>query len=152
MLKITVIAIGRLRKGPLLELCADYQKRLKWPLTLHELESKITSGPAVQKDEAEKILQKFQNDAYTIILDERGKSLKSMEFAAILGKQADQGSNHIQLIIGGASGLTDEVRKRANLLLSFGQQTWPHMLARVMVLEQIYRAQQILSNHPYHRE
>jgi 23S rRNA (pseudouridine1915-N3)-methyltransferase len=152
MLKISIIAIGRLRKGPLSEIFEDYKKRLQWPVTVLELESKLTDERAAQKDEAKRIIEKLERGAFTIILDERGRSLKSLDFAKRLGDLADQGQQHIQFIIGGASGLTDDVRSRANLLLNFGVQTWPHMLARVMLLEQIYRAQQILSNHPYHRE
>jgi 23S rRNA (pseudouridine1915-N3)-methyltransferase len=85
-------------------------------------------------------------------MDERGKSLPSLKFADKIRDLQNQGRSHIQFIIGGADGLGDDIRKRADLLLSFGAQTWPHMLARVMLLEQIYRCQQILSGHPYHRE
>jgi len=85
-------------------------------------------------------------------MDERGQTIKSVAFAEIFQKQMDIGHTHFQFIIGGADGLTQEVRERSNLLLSFGAQTWPHMLARIMLLEQIYRAQQILDGHPYHRE
>jgi 23S rRNA (pseudouridine1915-N3)-methyltransferase len=152
MLKISIIAIGRLRKGPLLDVFDDYKKRLQWPLIVHELESKYTDERIAQKDEAKKIIEKLDRVAFTVVLDERGRSLKSLDFAKKLGDLADQGQSHVQFIIGGASGLTDDVRSQANLLLNFGVQTWPHMLARVMLLEQIYRAQQILSNHPYHRE
>lgn len=151
-MKIDVIAVGRLKKGPLFDLAEDYKTRLKWPLTIHECESKHTDPKQMQKDEGEQILAKMKNDAVIIVLDERGNGLRSLDFAKTIENFQNSGESHIQFIIGGADGLTEEIRERANLLLSFGQQTWPHMLARTMLLEQIYRAQQILNNHPYHRE
>jgi 23S rRNA (pseudouridine1915-N3)-methyltransferase len=152
MMKIDVIAVGRLKKGPYYELCQEYQKRTRWSVTLHEIESKYTEAAHIQGDEARKIKVHLKDDAFVIVLDERGDGLRSLDFAKTLEKLQNNNENYIQFIIGGADGLTDEVRNRANLLLSFGQQTWPHMLARVMLLEQIYRAQQILAGHPYHRE
>src|SRR5688572_6784684 len=152
MIKIDVIAVGRLRKGPYYELIQEYQKRTKWSLSIHEIESKYTEPVHVQGDEARKINELIKNSAFVIVLDERGDGLRSLDFAKTMEKLQNNGNDHIQFVIGGADGLTDVVRDRANLLLSFGQQTWPHMLARVMLLEQIYRAQQILSGHPYHRE
>jgi len=152
MLKVTILAAGKMRKGPLQDLVNEYTKRIQWNLTIHEIESKQTAAAAVQQDEAEKMLEKLDPNAFTIVLDERGNGLKSIDFAQTIEKLSAQGENHFQFIIGGADGLTDEVRGQANLLLSFGQQTWPHMLARVMLLEQVYRAQQINAGHPYHRE
>lgn len=152
MIKIDVIVIGRLRKGPYYDLIQEYQKRTRWPLTVYELESKYTEPAHIQGDEARRITEHIKDSAFVIVLDERGDGLRSLDFAKTLEKLQNNGNDHIQFIIGGADGLTDDLRNRANLLLSFGQQTWPHMLARVMLLEQIYRAQQILSGHPYHRE
>ncbi|MGB4106753.1 MAG: 23S rRNA (pseudouridine(1915)-N(3))-methyltransferase RlmH [Alphaproteobacteria bacterium] len=152
MMKIDVIAAGRLRKGPLFELCQEYQKRTRWSVNVFEIESKYTEPAHIQGDEARKIQELLKDDAFVIVLDERGDGLRSLDFAKTLEKLQNNGENYIQFIIGGADGLTEDVRNRANLLLSFGQQTWPHMLARVMLLEQIYRAQQILAGHPYHRE
>ncbi len=152
MMKIDVIAAGRLRKGPLFELCQEYQKRTRWSVNVFEIESKYTEPAHIQGDEARKIQEHLDKDAFVIVLDERGDGLRSLDFAKTVEKLQNNGENYIQFIIGGADGLTDDIRGRANLLLSFGQQTWPHMLARVMLLEQIYRAQQILAGHPYHRE
>lgn len=152
MLTIDVIAVGRLKKGPYYELCDEFKTRTKWNLSVHEIESKYTEAQNMQDDEARKIMERIDERAFVVVLDERGNGLKSLDFAETIQKLMDTGEQHIQFIIGGADGLTDEVRDRANLLLSFGQQTWPHMLARVMLLEQIYRAQQILAGHPYHRE
>jgi 23S rRNA (pseudouridine1915-N3)-methyltransferase len=152
MMKIDVIAVGRLKKGPYYDLCQEYQKRTRWSVTLYEIESKYTEAAHIQGDEARKIKEHIKDEAFVIVMDERGDGLRSLDFAKTIEKLQNNGENYIQFIIGGADGLTDEVRDRANLLLSFGQQTWPHMLARVMLFEQIYRAQQILAGHPYHRE
>lgn len=152
MIKIDIIAAGYLRKGPLFELGQEYQKRIRWPLTIHEIESKYTDPKTVNADEARKIAEHIRNDAFVIVLDERGGGLRSLDFAKTIEKLQNGGESYIQFIIGGADGLTDDVKGRANLLLSFGQQTWPHLLARVMLLEQVYRVQQILAGHPYHRE
>lgn len=152
MRTIELIVVGRLSKGPLYELAQDYQKRLQWPLKIHEIESKIKEPKRAQDDETTQIISRLSNSAFVIVMDERGNGLKSLDFAKTIQNLQNTGVNHIQFVIGGADGLNDEIRDQANLLLSFGQQTWPHMLARVMLLEQIYRAQQILSGHPYHRE
>jgi 23S rRNA (pseudouridine1915-N3)-methyltransferase len=151
-LKIDVIAAGRLKNGSLFDLGREYQKRIQWSVNIHEIESRKTNPREAQVEEHAKIAKLIKDDAYLILMDERGKTLKSMDFAKALEKQANNGRNHIQFVIGGADGLSDELRKRAGLVLSFGAQTWPHMLARIMLLEQIYRAQQILKGHPYHRE
>lgn len=152
MLKIDIICVSKSKKGALYDLIADYQKRINWKLNIIELESKYKESQKCQADENEKILSYLEPTAVLVILDEKGKSLKSLDFAAKLEHYKDIGQNHIQFVIGGADGLLPQVRKKADILLCFGQQTWPHMLARVMLLEQIYRAQQIMSGHPYHRE
>lgn len=146
MLKIDVIAVGKLKNGPFYELLQEYQKRIRWKLTVHELEAET------QEAEIARITARLDNDAIIIAMDERGNGLKSIDFADTINRFQESGTDHIQFIIGGADGLNDDIRGRANLLLSFGQQTWPHMLARIMLLEQIYRAQQIIAGHPYHRE
>lgn len=152
MLKVEIIAVGRVRNGPHAELIGDYKKRIQWPLTIHEIEARSSDPAKAQEEESEKILSKIKSDSITVVLDERGQGLRSLDFAKTLEKFRNSGENYIQFIIGGADGLTDAVRAKADMLLSFGQQTWPHILARVMLLEQIYRAQQILAGHPYHRE
>lgn len=152
MLKIDIIAIGKLKKGPMFEMAQDYIKRTNWTLKTIELESKLTEAKAVKEDESRKISEHIDNRAFVIVMDEKGNGLRSLDFANTIQNLQNTGEQHLQFIIGGADGLTDDVRGRANLLLSFGQQTWPHMMVRVMLLEQIYRAQQILIGHPYHRE
>lgn len=152
MLKLEIICVSRLKKGALSDMAQDYKGRIRWPLVIHEIESKYTEAQKAQIDEQDKILKLIDSSAVVCALDERGKSIRSADFAKTIDRYTSQGRNHFQFILGGADGLTDPVRSKADFLLSFGQQTWPHLLARVMLLEQIYRAQQILSGHPYHRE
>lgn len=152
MLKIDIIAVGRLRKGPCFELCQEYMKRIKWSFSVYEVESKGGASEVAQKEEIRKIEEYINPDAFIIVMDEKGDGLRSLDFAKTIENLQNSGEDYIQFIIGGADGLTDEIRGRANLLLSFGQQTWPHLLVRVMLFEQVYRAQQIISRHPYHRE
>lgn len=151
-MKIDILAIGALKKGSLYDTYTTYHKRIQWNVNLLELESKIKDDKARQNDEQDKLLAKINPQAFVFALDERGKSLPSSTFADKIKDIQNGGQSHIQFILGGADGLTEAVRQKSNFLLSFGAQTWPHMLARVMLLEQIYRAQQILSGHPYHRE
>lgn len=152
MLKIDIIAVGRLRKGPWFDLIEDYKQRLRWPVTVREIESKYTEAKQQQAQEQELILEKLDHDSFVIILDERGDGLRSLDFAHTVRRVQDMGNGKITFLIGGAEGFTDDMRGRANLLISFGQQTWPHLMVRVMLMEQIYRAQQIIAGHPYHRE
>lgn len=152
MLKIDIIAVGRLRNGAYSDLVHKYSKRMKWSLTLYEIESKIKNPVMAQQDEAKKIAGHIKDGAYIIAMDERGENLKSLAFAQKIEHLQNTGEQHLQFIIGGADGLTEDIKSRARLTLSLGKATWPHMLARVMLLEQLYRAQQIIVGHPYHRE
>lgn len=152
MLKLDLIAVSKVKKGAWRDLQDEYAERIRWPLNLHEIESRHSDPAAANEDENEKILKLLQPDAFVIVLDERGQGLRSLDFAQTIEKMQNNAVEHIQFVIGGADGLIDEVRDQAGFMLSFGQQTWPHVLARVMLLEQIYRAQQILAGHPYHRE
>ncbi len=150
MTDFTLIAVGRLKAGPMADLAALYLKRLAWPVTVHEIEVKGTHD--LKAREAEAILARIPGGAALVALDERGNGLSSAEFAAWLERQRIGGTQHVAFVVGGADGLDATVRDRADLLMAFGRMTWPHMLARVMLLEQLYRAQQILAGHPYHRE
>lgn len=108
-------------------------------------------GPVQQAEEAKLIAAAIPPGAAVLVLDERGKSLPSRQLAQRLGGWRDE-SRPIAAIIGGADGLTDDLRRSADLLLAFGAMTWPHQLARIMLAEQLYRAQSILAGHPYHRD
>ncbi|MBK6897547.1 MAG: 23S rRNA (pseudouridine(1915)-N(3))-methyltransferase RlmH [Alphaproteobacteria bacterium] len=152
MFKIEIIAVARIKKGPYADLAEEYSKRIRWPLDIREIDARHTSPAQGQAEEELKILKSLKPDAIKIALDERGETLSSTQFAKILGGYRDEGAGTLQFIIGGADGLTSQIRIQTQKQISFGRQTWPHLLARIMLLEQIYRAQQILSGHPYHRE
>lgn len=151
-MQIEILAIGRARAGPERELYQTYADRIRWPLALRELEEKRRLPPAeMTAREGALLLDALPRDAAVVALDESGKDISSEQFAMQMGRWRDDGRATVSFIIGGADGLADEVRRRADLLLSLGRQTWPHMLVRAMLAEQIYRAQQILAGHPYHR-
>jgi 23S rRNA (pseudouridine1915-N3)-methyltransferase len=152
-MRITIAAVGRMKGGPLRQLCEEYAARLSWPLTLREIDIRKRLPPAeLTQKEGEALLEAVPPGARLVVLDERGRTLPSSDFARTLGRWQEEGTGDVVFLIGGADGHSDAVRARASLLLSFGAATWPHMLARVMLVEQVYRAQQILAGHPYHRE
>lgn len=152
-MKIQIIAIGVLKSGPEKTLINEYSRRLSWPISTTELFCKKNlSDDTLKAAEGELILGALDTQASLIALDERGKNLTSPQFAQLIEGYQQNAAKTLAFCIGGAFGLDDTVRKRADHLISFGQMTWPHMLARVLLFEQIYRAQQILSNHPYHKE
>ncbi len=151
-MRLTLIAVGRAKRGPEQELFNSYQKRLNPALDLVEVEEKRPlSGAELKAREAELIVAKIPEGAFLIALDERGKPLASRKFAEKLGDLRD-GGRDVTFIIGGADGLDESLRARAEMILGFGPQTWPHMLVRAMLAEQVYRAQSILAGHPYHRD
>ncbi len=152
MLKIDVICISKIKNNAFADLIDMYKKRIKWSLNIIDLESKYTNPVRCKTDESQKILKYINKQAIVITLDEKGNPCSSLDLSKKLQQYAYDGRNHIQFIIGGADGLTQEIHQKSDLILSFGLQTWPHALARVMLLEQIYRSQQIISAHPYHRE
>lgn len=151
-MRLSLIAVGRLKPGPLRTLYDDYAGRLAPGFQSIELEAKAKQGgPVQQAEEAKLIAAAIPDGAAVLVLDERGRALASRALAEKLGSWRDA-SRPIAAIIGGADGLTEELRRRADLLLAFGAMTWPHQLVRVMLAEQLYRAQTILSGHPYHRD
>src|ERR1700744_1513992 len=148
-MKIRIIAVGRHKSSPTKDLCEEYLKRMSWSVSLKEIDAPKGSTSA---QEAPLILKELAKPGLVVDLDERGETLTSPEFAQKMGIWQNQApGNEITFLIGGADGFDNEVRKKAKFLMSFGKQTWPHMLVRVMLLEQIYRAQQISAGHPYHR-
>ncbi len=148
-MKIKIIAVGKQKKSPTLDMCKEYIKRMKWNVTLKEIDAPKNS---TSETEAKLIEKALPDSAFIVALDERGQSFTSPEFSKTIKKWQNQATNNeIFFLIGGADGFSEVIRKKAKFLLSFGKQTWPHMLVRVMLLEQIYRAQQISDGHPYHR-
>jgi 23S rRNA (pseudouridine1915-N3)-methyltransferase len=152
-MRVTIAAVGRDRKSIHRDLFDHYVQRLRWPVTLREVEARgRVAGDALKREEAERLLATIPNDALVIALDETGKTLGSRDFAGWISKAMDEGASELALVIGGADGLDASVLKRASLTLSLGRVTWPHLLVRGLLAEQLYRAQQIIAGHPYHRD
>ncbi|MCD6034842.1 MAG: rRNA ((1915)-N(3))-methyltransferase RlmH [Rickettsiales bacterium] len=151
-MKITVAAVGKAKTSPALSLYHDYTARTPWKISLVEVEEKRPLPPdLLAQKEAELLLKAIPQGARCVVLDERGKSLDSPAFARTLSSWGDQGHSSVAFLIGGAQGHGKEARDRADLLLSFGTMTWPHMMVRAMLAEQLYRAYTITSGHPYHK-
>jgi 23S rRNA (pseudouridine1915-N3)-methyltransferase len=150
--KLTIAAIGRAGRGPERDLYEHYAGRIRWPLSLRELDEK-KKLPAAQliEREGELLLGAVPDKAVIVALDRRGKVLDSETFARHMEHWRDESVGDVAFLIGGADGHVETLLKRASLVLSFGAMTWPHLLARAMLAEQIYRAQQLLAGHPYHR-
>lgn len=151
-LRITIIAVGRLKAGPETSLIDSYLKRLPWPVTIRQVdERRPIKGAERQAREAELIRGAIPEGALVVALDERGKVYDSPQFAEALADWREHRSDHIVFLIGGADGFAPGIRDRADVKLALGPMTWPHALARVMLVEQIYRAYTILKGHPYHK-
>ena len=155
-MKLHLCAVGRLRAGPERALVDDYLQRLDrtgrplglGPVTEHEVEDKRGGGMAA---EGQLLARVIPDGAALCVLDERGKLMSSPEFAQALAGWRDGGRQDAAFVIGGADGVDPALRARADLVISFGRMVWPHMLVRVMLAEQLYRAATILSGSPYHR-
>ncbi len=155
-MKLSLIVVGKLRKGPEAALIDDYLTRFDrigrnmglGPATVIEVEDKKGGGKPA---EAALLAKALPENATLVVLDERGKLLTSPAFASKIAVWRDTGQRDLAFMIGGADGLDASLLARADLKLSFGKMVWPHMLARVMLTEQLYRAASILSGAPYHR-
>lgn len=139
-LKLHIVARGRMGRCPEADLIARYEKRIGWPFQITEMADAGGKSPAVSQG------------TKTIALDETGELLDSTSLAHVLEKWRDSGTREVRFLIGAADGLSVEERANADLLVAFGRATWPHMLIRAMLVEQIYRATSIIAGHPYHRE
>jgi 23S rRNA (pseudouridine1915-N3)-methyltransferase len=139
-LLLHIIARGKIGRGPEAELVDRYLKRIHWPTQMTELAESGGRIPAPC------------DNSVTIILDEKGEQLGSVALAKRLEAWRDGGRREARFLIGGADGFGDAERAGADLLLAFGKATWPHLLARAMLAEQLFRATSVLANHPYHRE
>ena len=134
-----VIARGKIARSPEADLVARYEKRMTWPLKLTELPE--TGGKVSDP----------LTPMRTVLLDEKGKNLSSEDLASQLERWRDDGMRECRFVIGAADGHSQEERDAADLLISFGKATWPHLLVRAMLMEQVFRATSILAGHPYHR-
>ena len=151
-MKSFIIAIGRWKRGPERNLFEHYAKRLSPPLELREFEErKKFPLDQLKNKEAELLLSAVPKGARVVVLDCSGKGLSSVALAKRIGNWRDTGTRHIAWLIGGADGHGKRVLQAADLSLSLGHQTWPHLLVRAMLAEQLFRAQSILIGHPYHR-
>ena len=159
-MNITIICVGKNKENFYREALAEYVKRLSKYCTLNIIEVADEQTPDGASDavnrgilatEGERILGKIPEGAYVIATAIEGKTYSSEEFAVLIDDMAVRGVSHLCFIIGGSLGLSDEVKKRADLLLSFSKMTFPHGLMRVILAEQIYRAFRIIRNEPYHK-
>ena len=151
-MKLLIAAIGRAARGPERDLYEHYAGRIRWPLALRELEEKRKLPPAQMiLRESELLLAAVPEKAVLVALDRRGKVLDSEAFAARVARWRDDSVSDVAFLIGGADGHPEPLLKQAALVISFGAMTWTHLLARAMLAEQLYRAQQLLAGHPYHR-
>ena len=135
-----IVARGKIGRSPEAELVERYLKRVNWPTKVTELPDRGGPSPPLPEN------------SVAVFLDERGKALGSSEFAKLLERWRDEGKREARFVIGAADGHEEADRASADLLLSFGAATWPHLLARAMLAEQLFRATSILAGHPYHRE
>ena len=135
-----IIARGKIGRGPEAELVDRYLQRVNWPTKITELPDRGGRMPPAADNNV------------NILLDEKGEQLSSLEFAGRLERWRDDGKREARFLIGAADGFSQVQRGEADLLLAFGRATWPHLLARSMLAEQLWRATSILANHPYHRE
>jgi len=159
-MRVIVIAVGRLKQGPERELAERYRKRFDdigrklgfRGIEVHEIaESRARDAAARIAEEAAAIVSSIPENSVLVTLDERGENIDSVGLARHLGRLRDQSVASAAFVIGGADGLSPELRRRERLGIAFGTATWPHQMVRVMLLEQLYRAATILSGHPYHR-
>ncbi len=135
-----IVARGKIGRSPESELVDRYLKRISWPVKVTELSETATKLPTTL------------TPSRTVVLDERGDQIGSAKFAEILSNWRDDGVRETCFLLGAADGFDDAQRQGADQLIAFGRATWPHMLARAMLAEQLFRATSILANHPYHRE
>ncbi|WP_299735257.1 23S rRNA (pseudouridine(1915)-N(3))-methyltransferase RlmH [uncultured Roseobacter sp.] len=155
-MRVHIVAVGRLRAGPQKDLIDDYLQRLDrtgrglslGPARVVEVDDRKASGMAA---EADLLRRAIPDHSVTVVLDERGRVESSPDFANRIAAWRDAGRSDLTFIIGGADGIAPELRAQADFSLSFGKMVWPHMLVRVMLAEQLYRAASILAGAPYHR-
>lgn len=139
-MKLHIIARGKIGRCPEADLIARYTKRLTWPFQITELPDIGGRAPPVAPG------------TIIVAMDETGEQMTSLSLAQKLEASRDTGIREVRFLIGAADGLTAEERASASHFIAFGKATWPHMLARAMLVEQLYRATSILAGHPYHRE
>jgi 23S rRNA (pseudouridine1915-N3)-methyltransferase len=139
-MRLHIIARGKIGRFPEAQLVDRYLKRLTWPIKLTELPDRGGNMPAAERN------------SRIVLLDEKGEQISSTDLAKLLDRWRDEGVSEVRFCLGAADGFDDADRAAADRLIAFGRVTWPHLMARAMLAEQLYRATSILANHPYHRE
>lgn len=159
-MRVTICAVGRLKSGPERDLSARYIDRfakfgpshgLDFNRVIELAESRASNANTRMREESAAIEAAIPGDSLLVVLDERGKTPSSEQFADMLGNWRDRGRRDLAIVIGGADGHDEALRSRADSVLSFGRMTWPHQVVRILLAEQLYRAATILAGHPYHR-
>ena len=150
-MRVTVAAVGRMRETVFRDLWQHYADRLAWDLDVREIPVGTgRNGASRRRAEAGALLAAIPKGARTIALDENGSAVSSPALAEWIGRHRDAGMRHLCVVIGGPDGLDQAVLRQVEFTLSFGRVTWPHLLVRGMLAEQLYRAERILAGHPYH--
>ncbi|MEC7304394.1 MAG: 23S rRNA (pseudouridine(1915)-N(3))-methyltransferase RlmH [Pseudomonadota bacterium] len=150
-MKLFILAVGRGRTAPEQELASGWLARLPEGGELIEVESKLPAGEARRADEGARLLRHCPDNIPLVACDPRGRDTSSEALASMLARWRDTGMASACFAIGGADGHSQELLERAEARIAFGSATWPHMLFRAMLAEQLYRATMILAGHPYHR-
>jgi 23S rRNA (pseudouridine1915-N3)-methyltransferase len=151
-MRILILAVGKAKPGPEQDLLAQYIDRLPWTVDVKEIAPNKDQSAEVRKTrEADALLKAVPEGSVIIALDERGITESSEKFAARVAGWRDGGARTLAFIIGGADGHGEMILKKARHQLSLGAMTWPHMLVRGLLMEQLYRAHSIMTGHPYHR-
>ena len=150
-MQLLIVAVGKARGSAEHRLAEDWLGRLPEGGSIHEVESKLPAGTKRIDDEGTRLLRAVPSGAALAILDPCGKDHSSEDLAALIGAWRDSGYGSAAFAIGGADGHSAPIRQKALRTISFGRATWPHMLCRAMLAEQLYRASMILAGHPYHR-
>lgn len=154
-MKLSIISPGNFGNSPHKNVFEEYRKRLKWKLELKEIELKNAqnfSSEKLKECEADLILKTLKPASKLIALDEGGRQFSSVEFAKLISDFALHGDSDLTFVIGGADGLSKKILQKASLKISLGIMTFPHLMVRAMLAEQLYRAATIIDKHPYHRE
>ncbi len=154
-MRITILSIGKFNSSPHKAVFENYLKRLKWKIELREMELKNSQNMSVDKvkeGEGDIILKALRPGTKLILLDEKGKQFTSRDFAKLISDCGVQSESDLTFVIGGADGLSQELLKKNHLKISFGLMTLPHLMVRSVLVEQLYRAQTIISGGPYHRD
>ena len=149
-MKYNIYAIGNMKRSPEAEIFLEYSKRIK-NIEFFEYVSNFDEKNKKINDESKKLLSMIKNNGKKILLDEKGKILSSFEFSKLISDWRNHGHNIINFLIGGADSVDENISKNVDLTISLSNMTFPHMLARIVLVEQIYRSETIINNHPYHK-